>query len=326
MKALRVAIIGASGIGRNHVGWFLGHGSEVVAFVGSSPESISSTRSALKTAWNIEPNGYTSCEEMLICESPDAVCIACPPQFHFALAAQCLDFGAHVLCEKPLVGATNQSPRVLEKQCEILCKKARDWNLLLATQMQYAPLAKTILQMCGIENLNELDKLVFTMNTKNIKHNRRGADVWLDLSPHPLSVLRKIARQSQINAKSIRCEIEELQTVANFEMSFFDAHSEARRCKVEIRCGVDDTEDVPLRRWRINGVAVDYFARKNDSGEFCAYLSNKDRVLELPDFVGSLIGNFVRACNGVEKLWVSGDDGAQIVNWQYEILNHGRNK
>ena len=333
MKKLRVAVIGANGIGKNHIGWFLKHGCDVCAFVGSSPQSVSSTRQVLQSAWNIEPRAYDSTETMLREEKPDAVCIASPPHLHFEQTRQCLESGAHVLCEKPLVGGENKTHRVLVEQAQALCKAARDCRRLLGTQMQYAVATPTILQLCSVE-IGAMRSLIFTMNTKNIQHGRARDDVWLDLSPHPLSVLRKIAPLVQLHQETIRCVVQENQTVANFQMTFAhaqnahaqNADAKETRCDVEIRVAVDAWRDVPLRRFQINENIVDYAARKNDSGEFRAYLSTQDRVLEVPDFVDSLVENFVRACRGEEPLLVTGEDGAQVVDWQYKLLQKGESK
>jgi hypothetical protein len=43
-----VAVIGASGIGKNHARWFHQHSCEVGAFMGSSPASIERTQELLR--------------------------------------------------------------------------------------------------------------------------------------------------------------------------------------------------------------------------------------------------------------------------------------
>jgi predicted dehydrogenase len=277
----------------------------------------------LQRAWDIEPHGYDSLEAMLREQKPDAVCISSPAELHFEQTLQCLEAGAHVLCEKPLVGDDNKTQRVLVQEAQTLCIAARGCNRLLGTQMQYATATPTILQMCGIGNIGAMRSLMFTMNTKNIKHGRSFDDVWLDLSPHPLSVLRKIAPSVHLHEETIRFVVEENHSVANFAMTFADAHEQAR-CDVEIRVAVDASRDVPLRRFQINENTVDYTARRNDSDEFCAYLSTEYRVLELPDFVDTLIGNFVRACRNEEELIVTGEDGTQVVDWQLRLLAGAR--
>src|SRR5919201_234404 len=44
---------------------------------------------------------FSDLEEMLRTTTPDVVHITTPPQNHFPLAKQCLEFGSHVYLEKP---------------------------------------------------------------------------------------------------------------------------------------------------------------------------------------------------------------------------------
>src|SRR5438105_582429 len=47
------------------------------------------------------PESYADLGEMLRAARPDVVHITTPPQSHFSLAKQCLEFGSHVYLEKP---------------------------------------------------------------------------------------------------------------------------------------------------------------------------------------------------------------------------------
>ena len=44
---------------------------------------------------------------------------------------------------------------------------------------------------------------------------------------------------------------------------------------------------------------------------------------ELPDLVDLLVGDFVKACRGEGALPVSGEEGAQNVEWQLQIAECG---
>src|SRR5688572_13032055 len=98
MKAtpLRVAILGASGIGKNHAGWFVSHGCDVIAFLGSLPESIARTQETLQQSIGFDGRGYHDLNELLKNECPDIVCISTPPPLHYEQAMQSLAAGAHV--------------------------------------------------------------------------------------------------------------------------------------------------------------------------------------------------------------------------------------
>ncbi len=62
--------------------------------------------------------------------------MASPPELHFAQVLQCLDAGAHVLCEKPLVGDESKTADELVAQARQLVEHAAKRERLLGTQMQ----------------------------------------------------------------------------------------------------------------------------------------------------------------------------------------------
>ncbi len=201
-KELRVAVIGASGIGRNHARWFHGHGCEIVAFAGSSHDSQSSTRLALESAIGFAGRGYVAIDELLQTEKPDIVCVSSPAHLHFQHAMQSLQSGAHVLCEKPLVGSESWSGLPFDEQIESgwkLAREAENRGLVFGTQMQYATCAPQLLDLCDLGSSDEIETFAMTIETKNLKYGRSFDDVWLDLSPHPLSVLRRFFPDSEIN-------------------------------------------------------------------------------------------------------------------------------
>ena len=319
---LRVAIVGASGIGKNHTRWFHGHGCEIVAFAGSSPESVSSTRSILQNAIGFAGAGYTDLQTLLATEKPDAICVSSPAHLHFQHVMQALESGAHVLCEKPLVGVdawSGLSADELIQSAKKLVAEAGTRGLVFGTQMQYATCAPLLLELCGLQSADEIETFAMTMETKNLKHGRTFDDVWLDLSPHPLSVLRRLFPQAQMNWTSAKCDVREHHSDAHFSLK-----CDAKTIEAKIHVALNESRAVPLRQFQINGQTVDYSARNNEKNQFCAYLKNADRVLELPDFVDTLVGNFVRAVRHQEALWVSGADGAQVVEWQLKLLEKGK--
>ena len=317
-KSLRVAIIGASGIGRNHARWFAGRGCEIVAFAGSSPQSVSSTRLELESAIGFKGRGFVDVAQLLREEKPDVVCVSSPPHLHFQHVLESLENGAHVLCEKPLIGGDSWSGLPADEQIESAWKlgeEATKRNLVFGTQMQYATCAPQLLELCDLKSADEIVTFAMTMETKNLKHGRTFDDVWLDLSPHPLSVLRRLFPLAKLDWASANCEVREHDSEASFRLK-----SDAQTVNVHLQVALNPERAVPKRTFQINGKAVDYAARNNERGEFRAYLQNQDRVLELPDFVDALIGNFVRAVKGEETLWVSGEDGAQVVEWQLKLM------
>lgn len=320
---LKVAVIGASGIGKNHARWFHHHGCEVCAFVGSSPESLPKTQQVLEKGFGFTGRGYSKVEDMLERERPNAVCVSCPPPLHYDYTLQSLRSGAHVLCEKPLVYDAAKTTGELRREADEMVQEAQARGLLLGTQTQYAVTIDTLLQLTGhTGDARSAREFSMEMETKNIRAGREYEAIWIDLSPHPLSVLQKIGGDVTIDRDSIQCELHPHETSARFRLRPASGGGPIR-AEVIVRFNPDRA--VPLRRFVIDGHAVDYVGRNNAAGEFRSYLTAEDGTsIELPDFVDTLIGNFVDACQGRAPLLVTGADGAQNVAWQLQILERAR--
>lgn len=97
MPPLRIALVGAGGIGRTHLNaWKSVPGVEIVAVVDTD------TARAQATAGELGARAFDSVGSMLDKVRPDAVDICTPPVAHRAPAEAALAAGVHVLCEKPL--------------------------------------------------------------------------------------------------------------------------------------------------------------------------------------------------------------------------------
>jgi hypothetical protein len=318
-KNLHVAILGASGIGKNHAAWFAKNGCHVVAFAGSTPEKVGATRDVLQSRLGYAPTGYTDVAQLLQSEDLDAVCISTPPALHFEHAQLCLQAGVNTLCEKPLVHDPDLTSGVLLSQAQQLCDMAEANKTLLGTQMQYPFAAAKICELARVSP-DEIETFEMEMETKNLKPGRSHETIWIELAPHPLSVLQRVAPGAQLNQDSIQCTIGDQETDARFAVQRENgAPIEAR---LTVRCNPETAS--PLRRFKLNGRAVDSSGRKNTSGDFLSYLSDGETEIEMPDLVDLLIGNFVAACREREPLFVTGQDGAQNVAWMMHILERGK--
>jgi predicted dehydrogenase len=319
-KELKVAVVGASGIGRNHARWFHGHGCDVVAFVGSSPESVASTRSILEKGFGFSGRGYHEVEAMLQEEKPDAVCISSPPHLHYRQALACFEHGAHVLCEKPLVGDETRPAQEMVEEAQHLVREGENAGVLFGTQMQYAIAVEHIRELAGLAPDEPLREWTMEMETKNVRPGREDEKIWVDLSPHPLSVLQKWDGHAVLDWNSVQCDVRHKESEARFNV-----HLGGGECAARVVVRVNGERATPLRCFTINGRTVKYSARNNEQGEFHTFLKNSDgHEIELRDLVDILIGNFVAACQEREQLIVTGADGAQNVEWQLKILEASR--
>lgn len=314
MAKLRAAIIGASGIGKNHAKWFDKHGCTVSCFLGSSPASVRRTESLLASDFGIRATGFWELRDLL--EQPlDVVCVASPPALHYGQVRACLTANLPVLCEKPLVYDATLDSAQMVAQANELVELAESRKVLLGTQMQYAMAAEHLLQLAGNEPLQRFEMV---METKKLKPGRDFEEIWIDLAPHPLSVLQQFGG-AYAHIENISCEIARLESTATFRM--ISHRADPIEVKVTTRC--NPQAEVPLRQFRLNDCIIDYFGRNNEHGQFRSYLVAGGKEEELPDFVDLLVNNFIDACHGTAPLKVSGATGAQNVAWMLQILDAG---
>ncbi len=316
MNTLKVAVLGASGIGKNHARWFHQHGCEVVAFLGSSAESVARTHTALQAGFGFTGRGYTDLTELLREATPNIVCVSTPPPHHFAQVLASLRAGAHVLCEKPLVYDPQIAPDELIAQANRLVEEAEMFGVLLGTQMQYGPALGHLLRAANVE-ADDVRDYEMLMETKNIKDKRDYEQIWIDLSPHALSVLQKLGGpDATIDEASIDATIGERESIARFTV--LRPGGTPIRAHVTVR--FDPEANPPQRYFGFNGTRIGYAGRKNAMGDFVSFLSGPGGTeTELPDLVDLLIGDFVRACRGENSVPVSGAEGAQNVAWQLRV-------
>jgi predicted dehydrogenase len=83
--------------------------AEVCAVVG---RNLDHTREFAEQ-WKV-PNAYASLEDLLSSERVDAILIASPNKHHYPLAMTAIEYGLHVLCEKPLAMSYTEAIHMAE--------------------------------------------------------------------------------------------------------------------------------------------------------------------------------------------------------------------
>src|ERR1700733_12785253 len=104
---LRVAVIGAGNMGRNHVRTYHNlRGSELLAVADPSPN-------AAKLAKEYGVKFYADYKEMLEAEKPQAVSIAVPTPLHHSIASEVMSRGVHCLVEKPIASTPEEGDELI---------------------------------------------------------------------------------------------------------------------------------------------------------------------------------------------------------------------
>ena len=117
MKKKRVGVIGVGAMGKHHVRIY--HGMRDVELVGIADAN---EKTANEIAAEYDTEAFTDCERLLK-NDLDAVSIAVPTSLHKELACKAVNYGVHMLIEKPIADSLHNADAII--------KTARRENLKL---------------------------------------------------------------------------------------------------------------------------------------------------------------------------------------------------
>lgn len=288
-KTPRVAVIGASGIGRHHANWWRLEGAAVTAFVGTTPESVAKTASMLQETFGITARGYTQMDEMLKTEQPDIVDVCSPPPCHAEHVRAALEANCHVLCEKPFVyDPTLDSPTLLRIARELV-SMADQRALRLGICTQYsagAPVMKSLLDpMTGSAPIAEY--------CGHLESPAKGRSpdpvrVWVDLSPHPLSVLLQLFPDIEVDWDSLQTRFEGYVAEARFSARHANG---AVDCSIITRNALEPPLNV--RSFTFNEYTFRIEGERDEQGIYRARIECGERAWPCDDFMRLLIRHFL---------------------------------
>lgn len=316
---MKIAILGASGIGKSHARWFSRHGCDVVSILGSTDESAAQTGAELAADFGFAGMTYSNLTALLHETQPDAVCVSTPSTLHFVQALECLEADAHVLCEKPLVYAPGRKLRENLDGAKELVRLARKKKLVLATQLQYGAATPILCKLAGTTP-PEVGDFAMEIETTNRHAPREPKELWMDLAPHPISIAQYVGGEGAVLVEeSIRLmhsqTFENTEVTARFSVSC--PNGRLLMCRAILRA-LDPTLTTrkPVRRFAFNGRVVLYNGSMGPDGVYRAQYTGPDGYDNLHnDPVSYLIGDFIRAIRERETPLISGEFGAQNLEW-----------
>lgn len=131
-QALRVAVIGTGAISKEHLS-FLQQSDQAhlagVCDLSRAAADYAAQRFSAGAA-------YTDYKAMLADIKPDVVHVLTPPQTHQFIATDCLQAGAHVICEKPITPTYEEFKQLWEVAQECDRYLIEDYNYLFNEPMQ----------------------------------------------------------------------------------------------------------------------------------------------------------------------------------------------
>ena len=320
---LRVAVIGASGIGQHHARWYDLAGCEVVAIAGTTKDSCERTRARLASYFGFRGRTYQDVEAMLREETPDIVAVTSPYPMHRAHALAALDAGAHVLCEKPFCWDKDKGLDEILSDGRAVVAKAKDAGRLLGVSAQYPagiPHYRAFYeQVRGA--WDTLTRITMEMEVKGRRGPKRYEEIWADVAPHALSLVIGFLPGGRMDTTTAVCEIDERENRARF-----DYVGRCGRCHVNLVMR-DIDEGVPARRFGVNGFMVDWEGYVDEDGVFRARLVHGSESLQCDDFLHILVQAFVSCVRGSDvRPVVSGADGLLGLKYQVELLRMARDR
>lgn len=318
---LRVAVIGAGGIGQHHARWYDLSGCEVVAFAGTSEASCERTRARLESYFGFQGRAYQDVDRMLQAERPDIVDVSSPYPLHRAHALAALEAGAHVMCEKPLYWDERKDLEEILAGGRAIVDRARGAGRLLGVSAQYPAAIPHYREFYErVRGAWEpVERISMEMEVKGRKGPKRYEELWIDVGTHPLSLVIGFLPEGKIDFETAICEIEEREVRARFDY----IHPEGR-CAVDLVLR-DIEEGSPIRRFGVNDFTVDWEGYTDEGGIYRAVLGHGEEKVRCKDLLHILIEAFADAVRrGGGQMVVPGEAGLRNLKYQVGLLRRAK--
>lgn len=321
--ALKVGVVGASGIGLHHARWHHLSGSEVVAFVGTSEASCQKTAARLTEYFGFAGRGYTDLAEMLEKEKPDIVDVCSPYHLHRDHVETALNAGCHVVCEKPLSWDVDKSLDEILADGQHIVECAKKANRLLVMSAQY-PACIPIYKAFYAQQRGQWDdvlRISMEMEVKGRKGSKSWEEIWIDLASHPISLAMGFLPDYEIDWQRAKSVITERENYAQFDLV-----GQGKRCGVEIVLR-DIDAGTPKRVFGVNDFLVNWEGFADVDGVYRAKLTHGDVSVQCNDFMHILIEDFAKEVAGEQGMvWVSGEDALKNLHAQVALLRLAEKK
>lgn len=322
MARLAAAVIGASGIGKHHAKWLAKLGCAVSGFAGTSPASVAVTSAKLHELFGFEGTGYASVEALLAAHHWDVISVCSPEECHHDHFLAALEHGAHVMVEKPLVYDAALDEDAMLAQGREMVGAAEASGLVAAINTQYVAAVDAYHAFMADRGIDPGAPETFFMQMES-RGGAEGTDfeqIFVDLGPHPLSVLMGFCGRGAMDEETATCTVEQKMVEAKFDYVMDGGGV----CRAHIVC-CNRPEGPLVRRFGINDLLVDYEGRNDESGTYRAWLSREATEVGAQDFVEASIERFVGAIRGeVERPLATVAEGLANLQMQLRLLARAR--
>ena len=288
----KVAVIGASGIGKHHAKWWALEGAEVCAFAGTSEASVARTRQVLAEMFGFDGRGYADVGDMLRRERPDVVDVCSPPACHFEHVQAALAAGCDVLCEKPFVYDAELSPDSLLTQARTLAASAQSAGRRLGMCSQYHAAVRCCRELLAEHTGAQTVERCCGRLSSPAKGDAPDLDAtWLDLAPHMLAAVQALAPDGAIESDSLRKSFAGWQAAASFRVSA--PGGVGMDCEIVTGRTLPGSGASHVREFELNGVRFVIGGGKDAQGAYCAQILAPWGTFERPDALRQTIREFL---------------------------------
>ncbi len=273
MTKLRVAILGASGIGKFHAREFCNAGCEIAAILGSTEQTATQTAKMLSENFGIKTKPYHEIDTLLQSEDLDAVSICTPAKLHAHQVKKSLDADLHVFCEKPFVLDSQFQNYQTAQELITLAEKE---HKVLTVNTQWPSVTSYLDKYVDLKNIEQ-----FSIGMETVKYS--GADLLSECLPHLNSMLIRLLPNHEAQNISFSSRNEE-DIKINFSYS---------SCKVEfiVKCKREGPTNF---YFSINN---NLFTRKIGQG-YQQQLEHDGATFDIIDPFKTSITKFISASNG----------------------------
>jgi UDP-N-acetylglucosamine 3-dehydrogenase len=177
---IKVAVVGVGSIGMNHLRVLSDFPDDQVQVVGvAEPDA----RLLAHAVDRFHISGYANYRELFAERKPDAVAVAAPTNLHYAISADALDAGMHVLIEKPMATNINDALALVD------LARVRGRVLAVGHVERFNP---AIIELKQRMDAGELGH-IFSLHARRLgpfPPHIHDVGVILDLATHELDVMR----------------------------------------------------------------------------------------------------------------------------------------
>ena len=246
---MKIAILGASGIGKFHARTFDKLNVDVNSILSSSKVTGKATSQDLKDSLGLKVNYYDDLDMLLNKSMPDAVTICTPNELHYEQILKVLDKKIPIFCEKPLFWNKEDSYKTFLKKLKVISDHPNRAIFVNTSGASYIRSIKTLLP---------LTKDIHSFNFKFITQgNNKYIEIAEDLLPHGLSMLIELFGCHDIT--SFKQEYSENTYKCNFYYSGCPIKfefKEGKLLKKEFLFSVNEEKYIRIQKGRLKNYEV----------------------------------------------------------------------